>query len=81
MNFGQTTNQKSLVLNTTYAGSIHPPLEEFLLLEDGGLFELEDGSGFLLLEDGQPETFNILLEDGFDLLQEDGADLLTEAAP
>lgn len=59
-----------------------PPEEEvviYLALEDGGLFELEDG-GFMILEETITVTKEptLVLEDGFNLLLEDGSLILLE---
>ena len=54
-------------------------IEVYLTLEDGGLFELEDG-GFMILEETIEVTKDsvLTLEDGFSFLLEDGSFILLE---
>jgi hypothetical protein len=54
-------------------------IEVYLTLEDGGLFELEDG-GFVILEETIHVTKDpvLILEDGFSFLLEDGSFILLE---
>ena len=54
-------------------------MDLFLMLEDGGLFELEDG-GYLILEEVAEVVKDslLILEDGYNFLLEDGGYILLE---
>lgn len=66
-------------------GGYIPPDDEtddevIFTMEDGSLFSLEDGIGYLLLEESVKiiKDFVLLLEDGSGLLFEDGSEILLE---